>query len=208
MDGIVKSKERLISGTGARGGKHVFDKHSKSIIAKRNSSSPENIRKKIERGEQPLERGFVRLGVLNTRILNGMEDITEWSDEEIIRGQKRDKEGGWKGRAPSVIPKALHDEAVKRMLGNASNMLTTALIPAVQLLSAIIEDEAAEDKDKLKAAQMILDRVLGKPVERVEVKEQDSPWQDAIVEAVVPLSDVRDVVEVESDEESNEGSDT
>jgi hypothetical protein len=91
------------------------------------------------------------------------------------------------------VPKALHDEAIKRTFEDAQRIMREGLVPAVTYLASIIEDDTVEAKDRLKAVQMILDRTLGKPLERVEVTGEASPWQDAIVAAVVPIVEVTEV---------------
>lgn len=50
----------------------------------------------------------VRVGNTNTAILSGEEDLSLWSEEELVRGRRRAKNGKWVGRPPAVVPKALH----------------------------------------------------------------------------------------------------
>jgi hypothetical protein len=175
-------------GNGSRGarGQNIPGK----VQAKRAASKPEAIKKKMAEGtprDQLPERGFVRISKTSTDILVGCEDISEWDNEEIRRGRKRDKNGGWQGREPVVVPMALHQEAIKRTFEEAQELMREGLVPAVKYLTAIIDDPNVEAKDKLKATQMILDRVLGKAVERVEIKTGTEPWEDALVAAVVHL---------------------
>jgi hypothetical protein len=176
-------------GSGSRGGaQRGVDAR---IRAKRAASYPENIRKRLEAGEDPEnvpKRGFVRLGPTATRVLSGQESVSDWDDDEIKRGRRRDKNGGWQGRDPVVVPMALHEEAIKRTFEEAQELFRKGLVPAVKYLTSIVENEDVEDKDKLKAVQMILDRVLGKPVERVEINTEPEPWEDAVVASVVPLA--------------------
>lgn len=173
---------------GSQGG--VGRSGDRAIQAKRFGSQPHRIKERLDQGEDPSEvpqRGFIRVGKSVTRILTGQEDVTTWENEEIRRGRKRDKNGGWRGREPLVIPMALHEEAIKRTFEEAQELFREGLVPAVKYLTSIVEDASVEDKDKLKAVSMILDRVLGKPLERVEINTEPEPWEDAVVAAVVPL---------------------
>lgn len=173
-----------------------------AIRAKRAASRPERIKEKLDEGADPsdvTQRGYIRLGKSVTRILVGLEDVTTWTDEEIKRGRKRDKNGGWRGRDPVVIPMALHEEAIKRTFEEAQELFREGLVPAVRYLTSIVEDNSVEDKDKLKAVGMILDRVLGKPVERVEINTEPDPWEEVVRVAIVskPAIEVIETKEVE-----------
>lgn len=182
--GFLGAEAPRIGGNGAR------TTHASAIGQKRRASRPENIKKRLAAGEDPDEvpqRGFVRLSVTATRILTDQEDLSDWDTEEIRRGRRRDKNGGWVGRSPVVVPMALHQEAIKRTFEEAQELFREGLVPAVKYLTSIVEDGDVEDKDKLKAVSMILDRVLGKPIEKVEIKSGPEPWEEAVVAAVVPL---------------------
>lgn len=65
-------------------------------------------------------RASISLGRTNAAILHGDEDLTLWSEEELIRGPRRDKNGSWSGRPPKVVPKAVHDELVRRPTAKAA----------------------------------------------------------------------------------------
>lgn len=172
------------------------ESHDPTIRAKRAASSPEAIKKKRDAGEPHAERAVVRVGRRNTAILTGAEDLSEWTEEELVRGQRKDKNGKWQGRPPSVVPKAIHDELVKRTLKEGAELMRTALVPACRVLATILEDEDAEDRDKIKAATIIMDRVLGKTPERVEVHQTEEPWFDALVESIVSLPEGSEVVDL------------
>lgn len=174
------------------------------IEAKQRASRPAAIKRRRDEGLPAPRRGLVRLGAVNTDILTGYEDITLWDDEELARGQKRDKNGRFQGRQPVVVPTVVHNEMVRRQMKQAETLLQTALVPACQALADIISNDATEDKDKLRAVDMILNRVLGKSPERVEITGEMKPWEHAIVAAVVPsspLSEAFEVSEVDEDDE-------
>lgn len=197
--GLMGSEETRKAGRGTRGG-GWSGAPGGFVSAKRSASKPEVIKRKLAEGYDPKElpeRGFVRLGKTSTDILTGVEDISTWDTEEIRRGRRRDKHGGWMGRSPVVVPMALHQEAIKRTFEEAQELFREGLVPAVKYLTSIIESDDVEDRDKIKAVGMILDRVMGKAVERVEIKTGTEPWEDALVAAVVPL----DTVEVTDNKE-------
>jgi hypothetical protein len=47
-------------------------------------------------------------------ILEGIEDLTAWDNEELLRGQRRDRRGNFTGVPPKVVPQAVHAERVRR----------------------------------------------------------------------------------------------
>lgn len=127
------------------------------------------------------------MGTVSTAILRGEEDVSLWSEEELIRGQKKGINGGWVGRKPSVVPKAVHDELVKRKLSKSYELLRDNLVSAVQVLVEIANDKEASHSDRLKAATLIMERVMGKPTENVNLAVQaiEAPWQKALNLAIV-----------------------
>ena len=51
-----------------------------------------------------MQSNKIAIGKTNMAILNGTEDVRLWSDEELLRGQRRAKNGRWTGRPPTVVP--------------------------------------------------------------------------------------------------------
>lgn len=204
--GAMGMEDRRPRGAGSRGGHSTArTKPGSKVDSQRRNSQPERMSKKLDEGfnrEDLPDRGFVRLGRTQTDILIGVEDISTWDNEEIRRGRKRDINGGWRGREPSVVAMALHQEAIKRTFEEAQEIMREGLVPAVKYLAAIVEDDDVEPKDRLKAVAMIMDRVLGKTPDRVEIKTGTEPWEDALVSAVVPL-EVNEVTPEEEDDDAS-----
>lgn len=174
-----------------------------SITAKRARSTPQALRRRRAAGEViPLEeRAFTRLGRTATQVLAGQDDLSTWDDEELRRGRRRDKHGKFQGRDPDVIPKAMHDELVRRMTAQAQALMRDNLVAAVEVLVDIATDPAFEGKDRLKAVEMIMARVMGKPKETIEVTS-DKPWQVALLGGIVHSEvDPDDIVEADAEDE-------
>jgi hypothetical protein len=134
-----------------------------------------------------------RINVGNTTlaILSGTEDLSLWSEEELIRGQRRGRNGKWTGRKPLVVPKAIHDELVKRKLTKAYDLLNESIYDAVAVLVDIAQDKDADPAVRLKAAGEILNRTMGKAPERVQI-QGDAKWQIAITQGVVSIPEMRE----------------
>lgn len=134
-----------------------------------------------------MKNGRVRIGLTNQGILNGTEDLTTWSDEELMRGQKKSKTGKWTGRPPMVVPKAIHDELVRRKMSEAHDLLRDNLVEATNVLIELATNEDVESSVRLKAATTIMDRVLGKAPERVQLETQ-APWMMALNAGIVSVA--------------------
>lgn len=148
------------------------------------------------------DRRQVRMGITNTRIMSGHDDLGLWDDEELMRGQRRDKHGSWGGRPPKVVPKAIHDELVRRKMSSAHELLRDNVVSAVEVLIEIAHDNSAEPGVRLKAASLILDRVLGKASERVQISVEPA-WAVALRGAVI---DVDSIVSLSAGEPEVDGS--
>lgn len=146
------------------------------------------------------ERATIELGVQQTAILLGEEDLSEWDDEELRQGRRRSKQGKFEGRPPKVIPRVVYLELVERMLAEGHLALLDMLRPTLHMLlqtvrgvkidpeTGEVETWTDDDGDKhpipfvpdptqLKAGQEVLVRVLGKPEQTVSVRAEKKPYQ-------------------------------
>lgn len=133
-------------------------------------------------------RAKVRMSPSSSAVLAGEDDLSTWSEEELIRGQKKSSTGKWVGTKPSVVPRKLHDELVKRKMTKAYELLRDNLVVAVEVLVEIAKDPEASHSDRLKASTLIIERVLGKPTETVNLSMktfEEAPWQKAIRLSIV-----------------------
>lgn len=113
------------------------------------------------------------------------EDVSLWSEEELIRGTRKDRNGKWVGRPPKVVPKALHDELVRRKMDKAFTLLRENIVAPTEVLVELATDSEVESGVRLKAATTILDRVLGKAPETLKLHvAQEPPWAVALRSAL------------------------
>jgi hypothetical protein len=138
----------------------------------------------------------MRLSATTTRILTGREDLSEWDDEELKEGRRRDRHGNFVGAPVKVVPKALHDEMVRRTLSKANTMMRESLPAAVQVLIEIIQGKDTDDKDKLTAIKMVMDRVMGKEAMKIEISEKKR-WEVALEGSIVSAIHVTEDNEAE-----------
>ena len=114
-------------------------------------------------------RAVVRLGKTNSAILAGDEDLREWDEEELRRGQRKSEGGSFHGTPPKVVPLAVHQELVRRQMTRATELFRDNLYAAVEVLCEIATNPDAPASDRIKASSMIVERVMGKAPERVEL---------------------------------------
>lgn len=192
------------TGSISRGNQEMFLR----IRGKRRSVSVARLKQKYRIGEygQGQHRALVRVGRGVTDVLVGADDLSGWDEEELRRGRKRDKNGGWQGRDPVVVPKAVHDELVKRTLSQANHILAHDLTRACQILGDIMEDTEVDAKDRLKAIDMIMNRAMGREPQKVEFKGQ-AKWELAIADSIVSLPDALEDPNKDNRDEDNDDDD-
>jgi len=141
-------------------------------------------------------RALMTVSAKTAAILNGEEDLSAWDDEELLRGQRKDRTGVFRGRPPKVVPQEVHAERVRRTMSKAYNLLKESSFDAVRLLRKVVNDDEAPIAVRIQAAQLILDRVLPKS-QSVQLS-LDPPWLNAIRNGltIVPTSD-DDVIDAE-----------
>jgi hypothetical protein len=163
--------------------------------------SPKALRKKAAAGQDiSEERALIRVGRANTRLLTGQEDLSAWDDEELLRGMKRDRNGKFTGRPPDVVPTVVHREITRRQMSRAAELLRDNVVAAVEVLVELIQGADTEDKDKLKAIEIIMDRVMGKAPVHVDIDVTQSQFDEAVAEVLVDRDDIIDVASKEADE--------
>ncbi|QXO13750.1 hypothetical protein SEA_DUMPTRUCK_98 [Gordonia phage DumpTruck] len=113
------------------------------------------------------------------KLCHGIISVEDLDDEELARGQCRNPDGTFSGRAPKNIPKDVHDAMVKRLFERAREAFQAELLSAIQTLGEIAKSDAVEPADRIKAANIIIERMMGKNAE-VIVHKQDAPWEVAL----------------------------
>lgn len=137
-------------------------------------------------------RGIMRVSATTARIINGTDDLSEWSEEELERGARRGKDGRFR-KKPVVVAKAVHDELVRRRMSKAFELLKESVYDGVALLRQVILDDEASYSDRIKATQLVLDRVMGTPQQHVslDVLIDQPPWMKLEAAAIANVDDLR-----------------
>lgn len=170
-----------------------------SRVGQREAATPTKLRQRKARGElRGDERAFVHVGKQATDVLIGNDDLSSWTENDLIKGYKGTGVG--RSQHSEVVPKKLHDELVRRKMLKAHQLLGNNLVKAVETLVEIATDGQSEDKDRIKAASIIIERVMGKTPERIAVSV-DSPWLQVLQAGIVSVQNTADAVDAEGDED-------
>lgn len=104
-----------------------------------------------------------------------VEDL-DW--EELQRGQLRNKNGGFSGGRPQILPRAWHDELAKRAAQHGQDVLTRNIDVAVNAL--VVLAASGPPREKLGASMYITDRVLGLMTQKTETKTEITVFSQAV----------------------------
>jgi hypothetical protein len=117
------------------------------------------------------------------------EPLDDWDDDELIRGKRKDKNGKFTGRPAQVIPARLHRELTRRRFSRSRDLMAESLEDCARMLRSIVVDEAAPIRSRIHAAEVLMDRVLGRPKESMAIDfantAEPAPWQRMMAEAIV-----------------------
>lgn len=154
----------------------------------------------------PDGRATLKVSPTTVAILNGEEDLSAWSDEELIRGQRKAKNGRWLGRPPLVVPQAVHAERARRLMSKAHDLLRESTVDAVTLLRDVINNADAPLAIRVQAADMILGRTLPKNVAvHVGIHNEPEPRFLGIIQAgLIAVRNDGDVIDAEIIEDDDD----
>lgn len=142
------------------------------------------VKRKIRRRKND---AVMRTTHLVADILEDPTQLKDWDEEELRRGYRRNKAGTFSGRPPNVVPTACYQELTKRKIAEAQSLLRDNLVDAVKVLRDIMLSDFADEGARIKAADMFMQRVLGKVPDKVEmgVSLEEPKWLQAMREATV-----------------------
>jgi hypothetical protein len=128
--------------------------------------------------------GMVAVGRKQIDILTGKDDLSDWTDEELMKGSRG------RGVAPTIIPAVVHQELARRIMTRAQHTFVAELTYAIQKHMEIIENKSGEvdPRTELRAIEMLYERVLGRPTESITIKPggEQEDWMKLMVKAIVP----------------------
>lgn len=135
-------------------------------------------------------------------LLNGTLSVEDLDDDEIIKGRLRDKHGGFRGRPPYLIPRVIHQRAVKELMHRADMSILSNLEDAQKAVAEIMNNPRAPAIARLEAAKYMWERIQGKIPDKVELDTTVRKFETLIEGGHVVVDvDIEDAEIVEEDSE-------
>lgn len=105
------------------------------------------------------------------RIASGEQDLSQYTDEEILTGQITMADGR-KLPVPPSFPDRFLAEQIKRGLVKAERRIREGGLQAIEVFHDIMTDEDNPNGQRMEAARFFTDRFLGSEKQRVSVEVQ------------------------------------
>lgn len=117
---------------------------------------------------------YIRLQGRYAQLVNGVISIEDLDDEEVSRGQLRASDGSFRGRPPKLVPHDLVQAMRREWLSRAESRLRDALLKSgIGTLVALADDDTVDPGVRLRAAEKIIERTMGKVPDKVVVAAED-----------------------------------
>jgi hypothetical protein len=133
--------------------------------------------------------------------LDGTLTVEDLDDEELLKGQLRDKDGQFRGRPPLMIPRAFHVKLTQELLHRAEGKIREHFNEAMQVFIDVMNNPRVRPQDRLYAAQYVWERMAGKIPEKQVVEASVRKWEDVAEAVVVELiedGEIEDAVIVDT----------
>lgn len=184
------------------------------------SQKPTQIRNRMRRAVKKAKRtgdeSILRKELEMYQEVTGYKPVEEWDLEELAYGRPRNSIGLFSGVIPAWITPDVAREAKKRLYNHAFGKLGAHADLAIQTIKNLLVSDETDDKGKplvdartkLDASKFIIEHIIGKPQQVVEIDATDNARK--ILASAIVLDDGREdshlVLEGESWEEE-EGQD-
>lgn len=124
--------------------------------------------------------------------MNMADFVANLSNEELARGQIKDKNGRFTGTPPAWVPREFHRACVSELMRRGKRLWQENYLEAIQAMTDIAVGRGAGQKatpgERLKAAQYVVERLEGKVPERLVVTD-DKKWAMVIDGIVAEVDD-------------------
>lgn len=121
-------------------------------------------------------------------LLDGDITVDDLGLDELLTGRLNDKNGTQRRGNPASIPRAIHDSMVRELLKRGESLFRESYAEAIEVMRKVMLDDSVDPRERLKAAQYVVERFAGKVPDKVEVSTSD-PWQQVIDQVMITSSD-------------------
>lgn len=117
---------------------------------------------------------YLRLTGRFARFLNGEITVEDLDDEELAQGRLKASDGTFRGRPPRVVPAELVQAMRREWLSRAEAKLRDALMDkGIGVLTQLAGDTTVDPAVRLRAANLIIERTMGKVPDKIQVAAED-----------------------------------
>lgn len=133
------------------------------------------------------------LQILNDADMTMEEFVSNLTPEELVRGQIKDKNGNFTGSPPAWVPRAFHRACIAELMQRGRHLWQENYLTAIEVMTDIAAGrgdagQVATPAERLKAAQMVIERIEGKVPDKLIV-DTDRKWQIVIDDIVAEVPD-------------------
>jgi len=145
------------------------------------------------------DRRQIRVSDRLAKLESGELTVDDLDDEEILRGQLRDKNGAFTGRPPKWIPQEFAIALARRQQAVIQQQLLEMVPSARKALLDVMQKKNAVPGDgaKVQAAKLVLEYVHGKVPDKVEIKAEVQTWERHAEEIIIDVVEEDDADEAE-----------
>lgn len=104
--------------------------------------------------------------------------------EELARGQLKDKNGGFSGRPPSIVPREFHLACFRELKRRFDEEFQGGVLAIAKEYVTLAQDTSIPAKDRAKMMQYAMERVFGGIPKEVMIK-QEAPWEGVFSAVIV-----------------------
>jgi hypothetical protein len=116
---------------------------------------------------------YVRVTGRYAMLISGALKVEDLDDEELSRGQLRASDGSFRGRPPKILPTELVQAMRREWMSRAQGKLREALLQHGIGTLVDLATTSIDDGVRLRAAQAIIERTMGKVPDKIEVASED-----------------------------------
>jgi hypothetical protein len=116
---------------------------------------------------------------VNAGVYTWAEFVEGLDAEELARGQLKDKDGYFRGRPPDFIPRQFLTACQREMIRRFNYKIQANFEAATDELIRLGTSDIMDPKDRVKVLQYLVERVVGKIPDKIEVAVAD-PWETII----------------------------
>lgn len=125
-------------------------------------------------------------------LIDGEIKIEDLDDEELRRGQLRSKDGDFRGRPPQLIPRTFHEAIVRELIERGNAKLRDNLEASLSVITQMAMNPKTPARERLAAAQYVVERTMGKIPEKQIVQAQVAKWEAQMEDVVFDIPDGKD----------------